>query len=300
MAEVLEVGRPPDAGLTLARVAEFYSRDRLGFLANVTHWHGPVVELAPRLVLVADPAVAHDVLRYTNTRFFLSKNLFRGEVDAHQGNAQLDEWMAGRRAVVNAMVPALLERHRSWLVREIDGICVTWLRQGTVDNPSSDLRRLTSRSFARFCFGTRPTEQVRNRVGALLTAVFPIQASAFELPGPLRAISIQHHKAQRAKRRLEGELRRTIAHPGRDGLCDELSAAGVPESTIVRLLVSLGLAAYNVPAAVMAWTIAELTAHQEVADEIGAAASPSKLRGAVGRFSARSLTRCSASGHQRG
>ncbi|MFG3256927.1 cytochrome P450 [Streptomyces sp. NPDC048172] len=259
--------RPPSTGHSPARMVEAYERDRLGHLRAAFEEHGPVVELSPGTVLVAEPNAAHEVLRRTNTDFLTAANLMLEDMETQKGDPVLEEWMDGRRRMQAAMATDLFTEHRQWLAEQTGELADRWARQGEVRAAVDDLERMMGRSFVRFWFGTRSVPRVSDAVSTLLKALLPIVASPFRFPAPVRAVMPRFVRAHRARRRLVDEIREAMAAPGSGGLADRLAEAETPPELLVRMLVSNGIASYGVPAAALTWSMTELARHPEAAEE---------------------------------
>lgn len=268
MTNVQEVRSPIRTGMSRAQLVGRYETDRLGFLLEAVGEYGPVVELVPQTVLIADPAAAHVVLSGTNTNFLLSQDFMRDQVESRRGEAALEERMTGRRAAMAAMTPRALEAHGQWLQGETTTLSDRWLRQGTVTDALGDLQDLMARSFTRFCFGDRAADEVTAGAEHLLECLFPIQSSPVRPPRILRSTLPRYRRARSAHRQLAEQLERTIAAPGEGGLADDMRRKGMPSSSIVRMLVSLFIASRNVPAAALAWALLELADNEELADRV--------------------------------
>ncbi|GAB2875235.1 cytochrome P450 [Streptomyces mayteni] len=224
------------------------------------------MELAEGTVLLNDPPAVHDALRRTNTDFLVTSTIRRDAVSGLRGDPATDDWMRGRRAVQKGMSPAALREHREWLAGEADRLGSAWRERGTVQDPVRELEDLTSRSFARFCFGTREVGAVARRTGDLLNAITPIISSPYQLPRLVRRLLPRYRRSVTAQQALEEELRRALAAPGEGGLVESLVDAGLDTEATVRMLVASGLASYRVPAAALAWTLVALARHPEDAD----------------------------------
>lgn len=263
---------PTVTGLSAGTLIGRYERDRLGFLLAAARQYGGAVTLAPGTVLLNDPAAIHEVLRRTNTDFLLASDIMRNEVSGERGDPDTEAWLAGRRAVQSGMTPQALREHRRWLAVEVDRLAAAWLGAGRVLRPLADLESLTARSFARFCFGSRPAADVPERTGALLAALAPVVGSPFQLPRILHFLP-RYRRVFKARQALERALETAIGAPGSGGLVEAIDRAGLDRAATVRMLVSTSVAAYRVPAAAAAWTLLELARHRAVADDCADAAT---------------------------
>jgi unspecific monooxygenase len=237
---------------------EAYDADRLGFLLDAVEAHGPVVEFAPGTVLVADPPAVHEVLKRTNTDFLMNRSRRKEKTASHRGEAELDSWMAARRAVLAAITGALLEEHLEWYDGQVAALLTEWRGRRAVHDPVADLTELSSRAFVQLCLG-RDDPHLREAIGALQQALLPIVGSHTELPWPLTGLSPTRRRAARAERALTAALEATVAQAQAGGLVRGLRDADVPSGPLVRLLVSMSIASRIVPAAAVTWVLAGLT-----------------------------------------
>lgn len=260
----------PSAGLSPAELLSRYERDRLGFLRSMVDRHGPVLQLAAGTVLIAEPSAAQEVFRTTNSAFLMSRDRMQQEVGARRGDEGLEEWMRGRRAIQAAMTPSALTEHSAWLAAETDRLAESWLGRGVIHGAVADLETLMARSFARFCFGTRPAAGVVEGIRDLLQALFPIVSSPLRAPAPLRRVLPRYVRARRADARLRDALTGAVNAPGSGGIAEALLGGQLPLATVVRMLVATGIAAYGVPASTLAWALTELARNADVADTAAA------------------------------
>jgi unspecific monooxygenase len=169
-----------------------------------------------------------------------------------------------------------LTEHSAWLAAEVDRLAESWLGHCTVHGAVAGLEALMARSFARFCFGTRPAAGVVEGIRDLLQALFPIVSSPLRAPAPLRRVLPRYVRARHADARLRVTLADAVRAPGSGGIAEVLLGERMPLPTVVRMLVATGIAAYGVPASTVAWALTELARNADVADS--AAAEPVMLR----------------------
>ncbi|MEV0091150.1 cytochrome P450 [Streptomyces sp. NPDC050738] len=236
---------------------EAYEQDRLGFLLATVREHGPVVELSPGTVLVADPEAVHEVLKRTNTDFLMTQNRQKRSTAGHRGEAELDSWMTTRRATLSALAGEAVDAHLDWYATQVGALVDAWKRRGTVDDALPELTDLSTLAFAQLCLG-RDDPELRSLVTALQLALLPIVGSNLRLPAPLAALSPTRRRAVRAQRDLTELLHRRVAEPSAGGLAHTLRSAGVPADPLVRMLTSMALASRLVSAAAISWIIAGL------------------------------------------
>ncbi|MFG3705940.1 cytochrome P450 [Micromonospora sp. NPDC047670] len=261
---------PVQANLSRADLIEEYDRDRLGFVMRAVRRYGPVVELSPGTVLVADGEVAHDVLRRTNRDFLMDRDRAWRPTDSRRGEDALESWMSARRAMLSALSGDLVAEHLRWYSAALTALLDTWAAQGRTDDPLRPLVRLSTDAFLRLCTGPSvpPDERtgLATAVAGLLDALNPIVRSSYELPWLLDRLTGRRRRAARAQQRLEAGLGALVDRPPPAGLVAALRDAGVPRDPLVRILVSAAIAARLVPAAANVWTLRAMAVHQP-ADE---------------------------------
>jgi hypothetical protein len=69
--------KPPLIESSPARMSEKYDRDRLSFLLRAAQEYGPVVELAPRTILISGYREAFEVLTNSNRKYLSTQNFLR-------------------------------------------------------------------------------------------------------------------------------------------------------------------------------------------------------------------------------
>lgn len=267
---VATVALPVQANLSRVDLIEHYNHDRLGFVLRAVRRFGPVVELSPGIVLIADGEVAQDVLRRTNRDFLMDRDRAWRPIDSRRGEDALESWMSARRVMLSTLSGDLVTEHLRWYSAELTALLDTWAGQGRIDDPLQPLVRLSTDAFLRLCTGpsVRPEERdgLASAVAGLLDALNPIVRSSYELPWFLDQLTGRRRRAARAQKRLEAGLRAIVDSPIPAGLVAALRDAGVPREPLVRILVSAAIAARLVPAAANAWTLRALAVHQP-ADE---------------------------------
>jgi cytochrome P450 len=267
------LAKPISTGLSRARMLQLFERDRLGFLLDVARRYGPVVEIAPGTILVADPPAVDDAYRRTNTAFLLAQNLVREETGTGPGGEYFDEWMTGRRAVAAAMKPEPLTAHTRWLADEAERLVAKWLQEREPRNAMSDLEDLCARSFARFCFGDDNIGRIPRLMKQLLDSLIPVVSSPFQPGRRLRRLLPRFRRVAAARRELGEALESTRPSRASGGLVELLRDAGLPSDAVARMLVSTGIAAHRVPAAAIAWVLTDLAQHPGFAEDVADDAS---------------------------
>jgi cytochrome P450 len=271
----------PDAGLSRSQVAVAFQEDPLGFLLASARSHGPVVQLCPGTVMVTGHAEALSVLRATGEDFFRDRNFLNHEVAAEKGSDEEKSWLAARRAAVAQMTPDRVRRHMEWFTPRTEAFVDGWLRRGTVTSIRNDLEGLTAESIARFCLGASASARVPLSAQALLDALFPTFASPYRFPRLIRCVLPRERKVRRALADFHAVLSSELAGPRpeeprpeapSDSLGTALREAGLDGDALLGLIRSLMLAAHDVPASALAWTVTELARSEQAQDAIAACA----------------------------
>jgi cytochrome P450 len=267
----------PDAGLSRSQVAVAFQQDPLGFLLASARSHGPVVQLCPGTVMVTGHAEALSVLRASGEDFFPDRNFLNHELTAEKGSAEEKTWLAARRAAVAQMTPDRVGRHMEWFVPRTESFVDGWLHRGTVPSMRRDLETLTAESIARFCLGASASPRLPLSAQALLDALFPTFASPYRFPPLIRRVLPRERRVRRALGDFQAVLGSELARLGpaapSDSLAAALRAAGLDDDALLGLLRSLMLAAHDVPASALAWTVTELARSEQAQDAIADAAA---------------------------
>lgn len=264
------VAPPVQANLSRADLVEEYDRDRLGFVLRSVRRYGPVVELSPGTVLIADGDVAHDVLRRTNRNFFMDHDRALRPTNSRRGEDALESWMAARRTMMSTLSGDLIAEHLRWYSAELTTVLDAWAEKGRTNDPLRPLVRLSTDAFLRLCTGpsVQPNErtELAAAVAGLLDALNPIVRSSYHLPWFLDRLTGRRRRVARAQQRLEAGLGAIVDKPPADGLVAALRDAGVSRTPLLRILVSAAIASRLVPAAATTWTLRALALHRP-ADE---------------------------------
>ncbi|MET9558977.1 cytochrome P450 [Streptomyces tauricus] len=248
----------PTVGLNRTSTVQSYNNDRLGFLHEMARSHGPVVQLWPGTLMVTGPQEVHAVLKNTNRKFAKDRDLRLKKSKDTPGSQNLADWMSTRRTVVTGMTAQSLDEHAVWLSSEADQVADRMLRRHRVDDVTATLEQVTSRSIARFCFGSRDATAVPVAAQAMLDALFPIFSSPYEFPPYLKLLQPREWRAGRRIRAMHDVLLSTATGAGEGGLVDLLYDSGLDDAAVVDALTSILLAAHWVPAAATAWALVEL------------------------------------------
>ncbi|MFI7373856.1 cytochrome P450 [Actinoplanes sp. NPDC049668] len=257
---------PVQANLSRADLIKEYNRDRLGFLLSAVRRYGPVVELSPGTVLIADGEIAQDVLRRTDRDYLKDRDRAWRPIDGRRGSDALESWLSARRSLLSALSGGLVAEHLRWYSARLEALLDTWATRGRTDDPLSPLVRLDTDAFLRLCSGPsgRPDQRagLAAAVEELLDSLRPIVRSSYELPWFLELLTGRRRRAARAQQRLEAQMGVLVDSPPPGGLAEILRDAGVPREPLVRILVSASVAARFVPAAANAWTLRALALHR--------------------------------------
>jgi cytochrome P450 len=227
--------------------------------------------------MVSGHAEALSVLRATGEDFFRDRNFLNHQVAAEKGSDEENAWLAARRAAVAQMTPDRVRRHMEWFVPHAESFVDGWLRRGTVTSVRNELETLTAESIARFCLGAGAGAQAPLSAQALLDALFPTFASPYRLPRLVQRVLPRERRVRRALADFHAVLSSELAglgpgEPG-DSLGAALREAGLDGDVLLGLIRALMLAAHDVPASALAWTVTELARSEQAQDAISACAS---------------------------
>ncbi|MFI6033839.1 cytochrome P450 [Streptomyces sp. NPDC051315] len=274
--------RPPGPlGERLAGNGPAYEQDRLGFMVRMSEEYGAIWSFDRHIVVVADPALAGDVLLRTNTDFGAEVDfLHRKQKDDAETRRQ---WASSRAARMRAMRPTAMHVQIPMMAAEIGGGISRW---GTGDIDVVDrMRAVTAAVGALFCLSD-DAHLVAGLARELFGALTPVVSST--MPLPLWLPLPRHRRVMRANRQLEGVIgqvikrRRGEARDGGRDLLDVLMQptarhGELPEAIIRETVVATLLAAENTSAAGFGWVVHELSRNpeaQERAAEEAAAVLP--------------------------
>jgi cytochrome P450 len=282
--------KPPRIESSPARMSERYDRDRLGYLLRAALEYGPVVELAPRTILVSGYREAFEVLTNSNRSYLSTQNFLREKVEGHIDADSVRRWMEARKVAARALSdPEALAHHETLIRQAARAMACRWASRTMNDRDLlADLETLTSESIARYCFGDRAIGRVPQRAQVMLDALLPVISSPFAVPKWLR-LRPRDFQVKRALRDLESAVHVMISAPGAGGLCDALLAAGLSSHQTVQMVISTLLAAHGVPASSVLWTIVELARHPGTQDAISWADDNAERSGLVTDVVAESL-----------
>jgi cytochrome P450 len=253
----------------LQRASLEFQRNPTGYLLRCAETLGTVADVTPSATLLTDPRDIAFVLAHTGDIFSLTHNLLGQPVtERHPA-----EWNAGRRAVSASLRPAVETLALRAISDGFDRLRDEWPSR-PVDDGIDRFERATGAIIGRVCFGVDAA-----RFDALtrdvLASLSEASLKSFDPPSwaPVRI------RAARRARRLRAEIRaavddRRAAAGGADlaGLLIAPDVGGLSPEMASRMLVSVMLAGYGVPALALAWTIFLLDKYpqerQKVAEEV--------------------------------
>ncbi|MFC7810131.1 cytochrome P450 [Streptomyces olivaceus] len=272
------MNRPPGPlGGRLAGNGPVYDQDRLGFMVQMSDKFGAIWSFDRHIVVVADPALAGEVLTRTNTDFGAEVDfLHRKQKDDAETKQQ---WASSRAARMRYMRPSSMQAKIPRIAAELDGGISSW-GSGEIDVVDR-MRALTARVGAVLCLGEN-AHLVAGLGRDLFDALTPVVSSSVSLP--LGFPLPRHRRVVRANRALEQAiseamgLRRTVGQRATGDLVDVLmqptARHGVlPDAVIRETLAATLLASENTSAAGFGWIVYELTRHPEIQRMVAAEAA---------------------------
>jgi cytochrome P450 len=244
-----------------------YSHGITRFLVSCAQELGPVVHLTPSVTLLSDPDDIQFVLQQTGESFSVTQS-FLGEPASPIAG---DPWSAGRRATYIGLRAAIDDIAMPAIQDAFDQLAREWPNE-PVHDCIVRLERMTSSIIGRICFGDAGASIIRS-AGRLLAT---LTAGA---NGSLGA-SQDRLRVERCEREFRVGIRSIVERRIRENSVEDLSGilghsdrAGLGLDLATRMLASVVLAGYGVPATALAWTMFLLGKHPEekakVADEVG-------------------------------
>jgi cytochrome P450 len=246
-----------------------FQRDPTGYLLRCARADGPIAEIWPSASLLSDPDDIAFVLRHSGERFSRTGNILGEPVFAEDSLV----WGAGRRAVTGCLRSRVESVARCAVDHAFEHLISDW-----PDQPAAVLPRLeaaTSLIIGEICFAD-DSPAVLPVAGELLGILFEAGSASAEMAAELEA------RARDCQGRLLREIRSIVAD--RIGLRSSADLAGLlahedfgnlKSDLATRMLVSVLLAGYGVPAMALAWTLYLLEKYPDekckVAQEVGAA-----------------------------
>ncbi|MDF8264346.1 cytochrome P450 [Luteipulveratus flavus] len=253
-----------------------YDRDRLGFLRAAQQEYGDVLSYDRRTTLIGDPELIHQVLARTNTDFDGDGSPFSDEVDLEGAAASSDSWMAARRVGWHRLSRTAVTAHVGRLRELVDR---TFPGPGVID-PMPTFERLMGAATADHCLG-HSAAGVPELVAANTAALVPVGGTSYRVPSwwpGRRQRSFVALRAELMDRLGEAVAGRIAERRGRSGeprdLLDQLLAGAEPVDAVSarRFVRGVLMAGYGVPAAAMAWVLADLAAYPQEAERVRAEA----------------------------
>ncbi|MFF5490318.1 cytochrome P450 [Streptomyces virginiae] len=273
------MNRPPGPpGTRLAGNGPAYDKDRLGFMTEMSQRYGGIWSFDRHIVVIADPALAGEVLLRTNKDF-------GGEVDfLHQkqkeDDATMQQWASSRAARMRGMRPSAMQDRIPLIAAEMGREIPKWMTAGNVDVVDR-MRALTSWLGSLICFG--PDASLAHGLEQdLFDALLPVIRSTIVWPSwmPLP----RHRRVVRANRALENGISQVITARRSQDRTDAADLLGVlmkptgrhgelSDRILRETLAATLLAAQSAPSSGFGWTIHELVNHPHIQQRVAAEAA---------------------------
>jgi cytochrome P450 len=246
-----------------------FSRDPTGFLLRCAETNGPISTIKPSLTLLSDPADIAYVLQHTGSTFSRTHNFLGQPVS----ETDVKEWEVGRRTVFTELRVAVERIALDAISQAFEQLIASWPDR-PVSNGISRFETATSSVIGRICF-VADGDRIVGFAGQLLEVLFEVAEMQFNPPrwAPIRL------RAQQCEHRLRKEVRSVV--DARMSQVSDMDLAGLlthPEigslgaDLSTRMLISVMLAGYGVPAVALAWTVLLLDKYpaerQRIADEV--------------------------------
>ncbi|MEU8236112.1 cytochrome P450 [Actinoplanes sp. NPDC048967] len=248
-----------------------YDKDRVAFLERCRREYGDVFSFDPRTVVIADPALIHDILSRTNDDFLAETVPLAVRTDEEETAAGAELWMSARRRGWRGLNRTVAEAHALRL-RAIFDRSLRQAGPGDVD-VLAVMKDYMGRAIADFCV-SRDAEGLPAVIAENTAALDPLSRSSYMVPQwwPSRRVRrfVRAREATVAAMTEVVRRRRAAGPPAADtapDLLDVLLAADAPalsDLQVERLIRGIMLAAYGVPAAALTWIVHDLVAHPEV------------------------------------
>jgi cytochrome P450 len=255
-----------------------YQADRIGWLAANRERYGDVVRLAPKIVVVHDVELAHEVLATTDDRYTVDAALRSDAREQQALDAYLVNWMRVRRGVWKSVADRLTQVHLDRFAAHLADELARHADQPL--DVLTTVRRLLGRAIVDFGVGAEPD---RATLDTLYAAADELFQTAFQAlvggEGRVRwARRPMARAAVTANERLLALLADLVARrrsatphtPPRD-LLDALLAqpeAAEPTRLVVSVLRTIMFASHGVPGTAVAWIALLLAEHPSVAASV--------------------------------
>jgi unspecific monooxygenase len=254
-----------------------YQADRIGWLTTSRDRYGDVVRLAPKIIVVSDAELAHQVLAATDGRYTVDATLRSGAGERRALEEYLTNWMRVRREVWKSLADRLNQLHvtrfAAHLSAELGG------RAGDQGDVLATVRRLLGRAIVDFCVGAEPDRAALDTVYGAADELFQTALQAL-VGGEGRARWTRRPAARaavEANNRLLELLGRLVAERQRrprrsepDDLLDALldRSEQTPVRETVSVLRTILFASHGVPGTAAAWIALLLAEHPAAAATI--------------------------------
>jgi cytochrome P450 len=225
------------------------------------------VPLRRSVTLLTEPADIEFVLRRTGSVFSRTHN-FLGEPVTE---TDAPEWEAGRQAVYTELRAVVEQSAFRYVKRAFDRLMTDWPDQ-PVDDAIARFESATSSVIGWICFGS-DGDRLARLAGRLLELLLETTRSSYDLPAwaPVR------HRARRCAWQLRDEVRALVdarrsgnSEPDLATLLSSPDGGNLSAERATRMLVSVLLAGYGVPAVALAWTVFLLDRHPQEKQRVAA------------------------------
>ncbi|MFC0626697.1 cytochrome P450 [Kribbella deserti] len=268
---------PGPRGLPFVGAILDFEDDPLGWMVRTREKYGDVVRLDSSMVVVHDPAIAHEVLRTTNDEYMLDNRLEaskRGQQELLDG---LPSWMDARRYLARGVSRPILASHLPRLQRylgsavqdaaghheDLFDVTQRLLGAATADyclgGGDEDLGEVTKAVEEMFWVSLQVTDSAESRIRGTAR---PIATRAHQLNVELVELLTEYVVRRRAAERPSEPrdiLDALLAHPA--ALTDKQLA------NVVRLMV---VTSHGPPGVALAWTLIRLGERPDLVDAIRA------------------------------
>jgi cytochrome P450 len=251
-----------------------YDTDRIAFLERCRHDYGDVFSFDPHTVVVADPALIHDILARTNSDFLAETSALSTRLDPEETAAGAELWTAARRQGWSGLNRKVAEAHTERLRAVFDHTMAA--TRGRDVDVLATMKEFMGRAIADYCV-SRDAAGIPELVAATTEAMDPLAGSSYSLPAwwPSRRVRRFVKARDETASTMEALVRRRrSAPPAASDLLDVLVGVSPPLSDlqIERLVRSILLAAYGVPASALTWIVHELSTRPDCRERIGESA----------------------------
>jgi cytochrome P450 len=249
-------------------------RDPPGYLLWCAHTRGPVADLWEGTTLLSDPRDIGFVLQRTGTLASRMGDVL-GEPVLEDAN---DGWVVGRRAVYAGLRRAIEQVAFAAIVQAFDRLCSEWPDQ-PVDDGLQRFEQATGLIIGKAAFG--PDASAVIPIAAELLNI--LLALAYE-QGSATLQTVLKTQAKHHDRRLQTAIGAIVESRAQCPTASDLASllihpevGGLDVAQATRMLKSVMLAGYGVPALALSWALILLDRHPEEYATVGQEANDSTI-----------------------